>query len=59
MYALVANVDLVVLRWKDEDNVSVLYGRCKHRRALMSDGIVRGEDIAVVSTTGITSTKRV
>ena len=44
-YALVASVDLVVLRWKDEDDVSVLYGRCKHRGALMADGFVRGEDI--------------
>ena len=41
-YALVAGVDLVVIRWKDEDGVSVLYGRCAHRGALMSDGYVRG-----------------
>ncbi len=44
-YALVANVDLVVIRWPDEDEVSVLYGRCQHRGALMADGFVRGEDI--------------
>ena len=44
-YALVSDVDLVVIRWKDEDSVSVLFGRCQHRGALMSDGFVRGEDI--------------
>ena len=37
-YALVANVDLVVIRRQDEDRASVLYGRCLHRGALMSDG---------------------
>ena len=42
-YALVANVDLVVVRYDDE--VSVLYGRCLHRGALMSDGTVQGEDL--------------
>lgn len=42
-YALVANVDLVVIRFDDE--VSVLYGRCAHRGALMSDGHVQGKDI--------------
>jgi len=44
-YALVADVDLVVVRWKDEDGVSVLYGRCAHRGALMSDGHVRGKNL--------------
>ncbi len=45
-YALVAGVDLVIVRWKDEpDGVSVLYGRCQHRGALMSDGTIRGEDL--------------
>jgi len=44
-HALVANVDLVIVRWPDEDNVSVLYGRCQHRGALMADGFVRGNDI--------------
>ncbi len=44
-YALVANVDLVVVRWKDEDRVSVLYGRCLHRGALLSDGHVDGENL--------------
>jgi len=42
-YALVANVDLVVVRFGDE--VSVLYGRCLHRGALLSDGFVRGDDL--------------
>ena len=44
-YAIATNVDLVIIRWKDEDEVSVLYGRCQHRGALMSDGYVRGENI--------------
>ncbi len=42
-HALVANVDLVVIRF--DDQASVLYGRCQHRGALMSDGFVRGNDI--------------
>lgn len=42
-YALVANVDLVVVR--TDDRVSVLYGRCLHRGALMADGRVEGEDL--------------
>jgi len=44
-YALVANVDLVVVRWPDGDEVSVLYGRCLHRGALLADGEIRGEDL--------------
>ncbi len=42
-YALVAGVDLVIVRW--EDQVSVLYGRCLHRGALMSDGHIQGDDL--------------
>ncbi len=42
-YALVAEVDLVVVRFDDE--VSVFYGRCLHRGALMSDGFVRGRNL--------------
>ena len=42
-YALVAGVDLVVIRY--DDSVSVLYGRCAHRGALMSDGHVDGDNI--------------
>ncbi|NIP83056.1 MAG: Rieske (2Fe-2S) protein, partial [Actinobacteria bacterium] len=42
-YALVADVDLVVIRYDEE--VSVLYGRCLHRGALLADGSIRGEDL--------------
>lgn len=42
-YALVGEVDLVVVRW--DDRVSVLYGRCLHRGALMSDGRVDGDNL--------------
>ncbi len=42
-YALVGRVDLVVVRFDQE--VSVLYGRCLHRGALLSDGFVRGDDL--------------
>ncbi|MEM9786917.1 MAG: glutamate synthase-related protein [Pseudomonadota bacterium] len=42
-YALVAEVDLVVVRFDDE--ISVFYGRCLHRGALMADGFVRGKDL--------------
>ena len=44
-YALIATVDLVIIRWPDEKQVSVLYGRCAHRGALMSDGHIEGENI--------------
>ena len=42
-YALVANVDLVLVRY--DDNVSVLYGRCLHRGALMADASIVGENL--------------
>ncbi len=42
-YALVGNVDLVVVRFDAE--VSVFYGRCLHRGALMSDGFVSGNNL--------------
>ncbi len=42
-YALAANVDLVVVRY--DDNVSVLYGRCQHRGALMADGRIEGHNL--------------
>jgi glutamate synthase domain-containing protein 2/nitrite reductase/ring-hydroxylating ferredoxin subunit len=45
VYALVAGVDLVVVRWPQEEQVSVLYGRCAHRGALMSDGRIEGGNI--------------
>ncbi len=41
--ARVSNVDLVVVRY--HDNVSVLYGRCAHRGALMADGHISGDNI--------------
>jgi glutamate synthase domain-containing protein 2 len=44
-YALVAGVDLVVVRWEDEQQVSVLYGRCAHRGALMADGHIEGGNL--------------
>ncbi len=42
-YALVANVDLVVVRY--DDRVSVLYGRCLHRGALMADATIEGDNL--------------
>ena len=42
-YALVAGVDLVVIRY--DDRVSVLYGRCLHRGALLADGHVEGHNL--------------
>ncbi len=42
-YALVGEVDLVVVRF--DDQVSVFYGRCLHRGALMADGYVRGNNL--------------
>ncbi len=42
-YALVAEVDLVVIRHDEE--VSVLFGRCLHRGALMADGHVDGANL--------------
>ena len=42
-YALVGKVDLVLVRYDDE--VSVLYGRCLHRGALLADGHIRGENL--------------
>ncbi len=40
---LVENVDLVVIRADDE--ISVLYGRCLHRGALLSDGYIDGHNL--------------
>lgn len=42
-YALVANVDLVIVRY--DDQFSVFYGRCPHRGALLSDGFVSGNNL--------------
>lgn len=41
-YALVCEVDLVVVRF--DETVSVFYGRCLHRGALMADGHVDQND---------------
>jgi len=43
VHALVGRVDLVIVRL--DDQVSVLYGRCQHRGALMADGFVKGDDL--------------
>jgi len=42
-YALLANVDLVLVRY--DGKVSVLYGRCLHRGALLSDGFIEGGNL--------------
>lgn len=42
-YALVGEVDLVVVRF--DDDISVFYGRCLHRGALMADGFVVGNNL--------------
>lgn len=42
-HALVENIDLVITRYGDK--VSVLYGRCLHRGALMADGHIEGDNI--------------
>ena len=42
-YALVGEVDLVVVR--HDNSVSVLYGRCLHRGALLADGHVDGDNL--------------
>ena len=44
-YALVAGVDLVVIRLPEDEGVSVLYGRCLHRGALLADGHVEGKNL--------------
>ncbi len=42
-YALVKRTDLVIIRY--DDQVSVLYGRCLHRGALLADGHIDGENL--------------
>jgi len=44
-YALVADVDLVIVRWEHGEEASVLYGRCLHRGALLADGHVQGDNL--------------
>ncbi len=41
--ALVGNTDLVIVRY--DNSVSVLYGRCLHRGALLADGNIVGDDL--------------
>ena len=42
-YALVSKTDLVIIRY--ENQVSVLFGRCLHRGALLADGDIEGENL--------------
>jgi nitrite reductase/ring-hydroxylating ferredoxin subunit len=42
-HGLVGNTDLVIVKFDDE--ISILYGRCLHRGALMSDGHVDGHNL--------------
>ncbi len=42
-HALVAGVDLVVIRF--DDQVSVFFGRCQHRGALLADGYIEGSNL--------------
>lgn len=42
-HALYENIDLVVIRYDEE--VSVLYGRCLHRGALLADGYIEGNNL--------------
>ncbi len=42
-YAEVNGLDLVIVRF--DEQVSVLYGRCLHRGALMADGYVQGDNL--------------
>jgi glutamate synthase domain-containing protein 2 len=42
-YALVGKTDLVIIRY--DDQVSVLFGRCLHRGALLADGYIEGHNL--------------
>lgn len=42
-HALVNGLDLVIIKYDSE--ISVLYGRCLHRGALMSDGHINGHNL--------------
>ncbi len=42
-YALVGNIDLVIIKY--DDNISVFYGRCHHRGALLADGYIQGNNL--------------
>ncbi len=43
VYALVQGVDLVLVRF--DDQISILYGRCHHRGALLADGHIEGPNL--------------
>lgn len=42
-HAKIEDIDLVVIRW--DDQVSVLYGRCLHEGALLSEGKIDGDNL--------------
>jgi len=42
-YALVQNTDLVIIKY--DEHISVLYGRCHHRGALLADGYIDGDNL--------------
>lgn len=42
-HMLIENIDLVIVKY--DTNVSVLYGRCHHRGALMADGYIDGNNL--------------
>ena len=44
-HALVGEVDLVIVRREEGENLSVLYGRCLHRGALLADGHIEGPNL--------------
>ncbi len=44
-HARVEGVDLVVIRWPQDDGISVLYGRCMHRGSLLADGSIVGHNL--------------
>ena len=43
VHALVNDLDLVIVKF--DDDISVLYGRCLHRGALMADGRIEGHNL--------------
>ncbi len=49
-------LDLVYVRY--DDRVSVLYGRCQHRGALMADGYIEGDNLIAVYMDGIIAMTR-
>jgi len=42
-YAHISKTDLVIIKY--DDNVSVFYGRCLHRGALLADGYIDGDNL--------------